>query len=162
MEYLLIFEKIIWFGLASIGFAILFNVPVRALPSIFLMGSTGGILKVVIMKFGISIILASFAGAVAIGIISVFAAHLKKGPPLIFSIPSVIPLVPGALAYRMMLGIIKLAGNQGPDYSKILETTIHNAVLTIFILICLAAGVSFPMLITRKESIKKVKPYEQV
>ncbi|MFN8255370.1 MAG: threonine/serine exporter family protein [Bacteroidales bacterium] len=155
MDYLVLSEKIIWFGLAAVGFAILFNVPSRALPSVFIMGATGGILKVLFMKWGVNIILASFIGATMIGIISVYAAHLKKGPPLIFSIPSVIPLVPGAFAYRMMLGLIKLSGQQTDKYAELLQDTVHYGLLTLFILICLAAGVSFPMLITRKDSIKK-------
>ena len=155
MDYLVLSEKIIWFGLAAIGFAVLFNVPSRALLSVFIMGATGGMLKVLFMKWGVNIILASFIGASAIGIISVYAAHLKKGPPLIFSIPAVIPLVPGAFAYRMMLGLIKLAGQQTDKYGELLQNTVHYGLLTLFILICLAAGVSFPMLITRKDSIKK-------
>ena len=154
MEWILLSEKIIWFGFAAIGFAILFNVPARALPAVFIMGATGGMAKVVLMKFGVDIILATFAGATIIGIFSVYAAHIKHTPPLIFSIPSVIPMVPGAFAYRMMLGFINLSGNQTDGYSQILESTVNNGLKTFFILLCLAAGVSFPMLITRKESVK--------
>ncbi len=157
MEWILIFEKLIWFGFAAIGFAILFNVPVRALPWVFMMGAIGGISKVILMKLGIDIILATFIGATVIGILSVYAAHLKHCPPLIFSIPAVIPMVPGAFAYRMMLGFIQLSGKPDGVYSKVLESTINNGLKTFFILLCLAAGVAFPMLITRKESVKEFR-----
>jgi len=157
MEWLILSEKLIWFGFAAMGFAVLFNVPARALPPVFFMGATGGMLKVVLMEFGVDIILATFAGATIIGIISVFAAHLKHTPPLIFSIPSVIPMVPGVFAYRMMLGFIHLAGTPDKDYSLILESTINYGLKTFFILLCLAAGVAFPMLITRKETAKDFK-----
>ncbi len=157
MEWLFLSEKLIWFGFAAMGFAILFNVPARALPAVFIMGAIGGISKVILMKFGIDIILATFVGATVVGIISVYAAHLKHAPPLIFSIPSVIPMVPGVFAYRMMLGFIHLAGTQDKGYSLILESTINYGLKTFFILLCLAAGVAFPMLITRKETAKDFK-----
>jgi uncharacterized membrane protein YjjB (DUF3815 family) len=157
MEWLLVFEKLIWFGFAAIGFAILFNVPVRALLWVFGMGAVGGIFKVVLMKFGINIIFATLIGATIIGILSVYAAHIKHCPPLIFSIPAVIPMVPGAFAYRMMLGFIQLSGKPGISYGQVLETTVNNGLKTFFILICLAAGVAFPMLLTRKESVKEFR-----
>jgi len=160
MEWLLIFEKLIWFGFAAMGFAILFNVPVRALLWVFAMGAIGGIFKVILMKFGINIIFATLVGATIIGIISVYAAHLKHCPPLIFSIPAVIPMVPGAFAYRMMLGFIQLSGKPEIPYAQVLETTVSNGLKTFFILICLAAGVAFPMLITRKESVKEFRLHQ--
>jgi len=157
MEWLLILEKLIWFGFAAMGFAILFNVPVRALPWVFMMGATGGISKVILMKFGIDIILSTFVGATIIGILSVYAAHVKHCPPLIFSIPSVIPMVPGVFAYRMMLGFIHLSAKVDDSSAQILQSTVNYGLKTFFILICLAAGVAFPMLITRKESVKEFR-----
>lgn len=42
METLLFLEKGIWLGFAAIGFAVLFNVPKRALGTIFVIGATKG------------------------------------------------------------------------------------------------------------------------
>ena len=78
---------------------------------------------------------------------------------MVFSIPSVIPMVPGAFAYRMMLGLIKLAGTAvtDPTYHQTLAETTSNGLKTMFILMSLAAGVSIPMLISRKDTIKKIR-----
>ncbi|GET28937.1 threonine/serine exporter family protein [Prolixibacter sp. SD074] len=151
-------EMGVWLGFAALGFAILFNVPQRTLPFIWLLGALGGITKLLVLFFGGNIILASLAGAVVVGILSIPAAHNKHAPPLVFSIPAVIPMVPGAFAYRMMLGLIKLAGNTGAEsYSDVLNSAVSNGLKTLFILLSLAAGVAIPMLITRKESAKKIK-----
>ncbi|WP_319499836.1 threonine/serine exporter family protein [uncultured Draconibacterium sp.] len=150
--------KAFWSGIAAIGFAILFNVPKRTLFAIGAMGAVGGFIKFGGMFLGIEIVLASFIGATIIGIISIQMAHIKKSPPLIFSIPGVIPMVPGAFAYRMMLGFIALIDLEDKDtYIQTLIDTVNNGAKMIFILISLAIGVSIPMLITRKESIKKLK-----
>ncbi|NJN26383.1 MAG: threonine/serine exporter [Cyclobacteriaceae bacterium] len=158
MEYLSLIEKGIWFGLAAIGFAILFNVPTRTILVIWFMGALGGITKLICMHIGFGVVMSSFAGAGLIGFLSIWAAHSKHSPPMIFAIPSVIPMVPGAFAYRMMLGLIKLAGDQiGEDYDTIVAETINNGLKAIFILMSLAFGVALPMLLTRKESAKDIR-----
>lgn len=158
MELLILLEKGIWFGCAAIGFGILFNVPVRTLYMIFLLGMLGGLTKLFLMHFEAGVILSSFVGASVIGILSIPAAHNKHAPPLVFSIPALIPMVPGAFAYRTMLGLIKLTALSDPGlYSNILNDTVSNGLKTVFILLTLAAGASIPMLVTRKSSAKHIK-----
>ena len=158
MDYLKIFENSIWFGFAALGFAVLFNVPQRTLFIIWILAAIGGLTKLTLMHFGISVILSSFAGSSLIGILSIPAAHNKHSPPLVFAVPAVIPMVPGVFAYQMILGFIKLAGNPtDSDYSVILTQTVSNGLKTMFILMSLAAGVAIPMLVTRKNSVKRLK-----
>ncbi|MBN2167582.1 MAG: threonine/serine exporter family protein [Marinilabiliaceae bacterium] len=157
MDLLLFFEKGIWFGLAAIGFAILFNVPVRTLKLIFIIGAIGGLTKTLCLFIGINVILSSFAGSVFIGTISIFAAHTLHAPPMVFAIPSVIPMVPGVFAYRMMLGLMQLSGKVPENmFNQVLSNTISNGLNATFILLSLALGVAVPFLITRKETIKRI------
>lgn len=158
MEWITLAEKCIWFGLAALGFSVLFNVPNRTMLSIYLMGAAGGITKVILMQMEVNPILATLAGATLIGLISISAAHNKHSPPLVFAIPAVIPMVPGVLAYRMMIGLIKLSGTVAPEsYTQVLSETITNGLKVMFILMSLAGGVALPMLVTRKESAKHIR-----
>jgi uncharacterized membrane protein YjjB (DUF3815 family) len=158
MEWITFAEKSIWFGLAAIGFSILFNVPRRALLSIFLIGAAGGIFRLLLLQQDVNIILATLAGATLIGSVSIWAAHNKHTPPLVFAIPAVIPMVPGVFAYRMMIGIVKLSGTLEPGmYTQVLSETITYGIKVMFILMALAGGVALPMLITRKESAKHIR-----
>lgn len=146
-----------WSGIAGVGFAILFNVPQRTLLPIGMMGAVGGIIKFGTMLFGLNIVLASLLGATAVGIISIKMAHMKKSPPLVFSIPGVISMVPGVFAYRMMLGLVAMINQEDANaYLQALIEMVNNGAKMMFILFCLAIGVSMPMLITRKESIKRL------
>lgn len=157
------FEKGIWFGLASLGFAVLFNVPPRSLLLIWILAAIGGVIRLLMMNFGMNIVLASFIVSTIIGFLSIQAAHTKHTPPIIFSIPAVIPMVPGILAYRTMLGFIKLASDHiNIPYDQLLTETTSNGLKMIFILMALAVGVSVPMLITRKESIKHLKMKKKI
>lgn len=157
MDWLLFIEKGFWGGCAAVGFAVLFNVPVRALFTVFLLGAIGCFLKFSLISFEVHVVLAAFVGASVIGLLSVPAAHLKHTPPLIFSIPAVIPLVPGIFAYRTMLGIMKLSAPIGENYNQILSETINNGTKAAFIVMALAVGVGIPNLITRKESAKQIR-----
>jgi uncharacterized membrane protein YjjB (DUF3815 family) len=150
--------KSFWAGIAAIGFAILFNVPRRTLITIFVLGSIGGLIKFTALEFDSGIVFASFWAATVVGIVSIQTAHLQKSPPLIFSIPSVIPMVPGFFAYKFMLGMIALTNMVNTDtYLQTLIETVNNGAKMMFVLISLGTGVAIPMLLTRKESIKKSK-----
>ena len=163
MDFINILEKGFWAGFAALGFAILFNVPQRTLLIIWAMGALGGLLKFLLLGLEVNIVLASLAGASLIGVLSVYAAHNKHAPPLVFSIPSVIPMVPGAFAYRMMLGCMELVGtsSNSDTYLKTLAETTNNGLKAIFILIALSAGVAIPMLVTRKDTFKRIKSSEE-
>ena len=156
MILLEILIKSFWAGIAAIGFAILFNVPRRTLFPIWSLGAIGGLIKFTAMNYHVGIVFASFMGTVAIAIIAIQMAHMRNSPPLVFSIPSVIPMVPGAFAYKFMLGMIALTSMENTDaYVQTLIETVNNGAKMMFVLIALGTGVAIPMLLTRKESIKK-------
>ena len=158
MEILAIVLKSLAAGVAAAGFAILFNVPQRTLLPIAVLGALGGLVKFGSMKLGTDIVPASFLSAIAIGIVSISMAHAKNSPPLVFYIPSVIPMVPGFFIYNMILGMMSLTRINDPDqYLQNLISTVNNGTKATFILISLGIGVAVPMLLTRRESIKKKK-----
>ena len=163
MEWIVFFETWIWLGCAATGFAILFNVPPRTLWVIFIMGALGGTVKLICLKLGVNIILSSLMGALLIGFLSIRAAHFRHSPPFVFAIPAVIPMVPGAFTYRMMLGIIHLTGeNDHAVFMQLLQETVDNGLKAFFVLSALSLGVSAPMLLSRNKSTKEIKRNKQI
>jgi uncharacterized membrane protein YjjB (DUF3815 family) len=154
-DWLEILHKAFWCGCGATGFAVLFNTPARALLAIYLCGFTAGLIKFTIIHpdVGGGIILASLIAASAVGFASIPVAHWRHVPPIVISIPSVIPFVPGSYAYRAMLGLIKFINHTEVE---VLTKTIHNGLMTLFIVMVLALGVTLPMLLFRIESVKKV------
>ena len=156
MEILEIISKSLAAGIAGVGFAILFNVPQRTLLPVGILSTLGGLVKFGTMYLDLGIVFASFLAAILIGLVSIRMAYSKDSPPLVFYIPSVIPLVPGFFIYKMMLGIMSLTTiNDIQLYLQNLISTVNNGAKAIFILISLGIGVAVPMLISRKETIKK-------
>jgi len=151
-------ETAVWCGFAGLGFGVLFNVPPRSLLVIWLLAALGGFTKNILTLAGTDLILASLAGATLIGVLSIFAAHQKHAPPLVFSIPALIPMVPGVFGFRTMLGLIKLSSSVSQEgYSLVLFQCINNGIKTALITLSLAVGASIPMLLTRKTSAKDLK-----
>ncbi|MFD2203880.1 threonine/serine exporter family protein [Shivajiella indica] len=156
LDWLEILFKAFWCGIAASGFAVLFNAPKRSFIAIFLCGVLAGLTKFIILfpAMGGGIILASAAGATATGFVSIPVSHWRHVPPVVISIPAVIPLIPGSYAYRSMLGIINFINNTEID---VLTRTIHNGLMTLFIILVLSLGVTLPMLLFRIDSVKKFR-----
>ena len=158
MEWLTYIEKAFWFGTAAVGFGILFNVPKRTLISIFALGAIGGLAKVGIVNIGYGAVLGSFVGAILIGFLSHITSWWQVSPPIVFSIPASIPMVPGVSTYKMMTGILQLTMEKDTTYyNEILHNTVHHGITALFILLSLAVGAALPLLLVRKKSGKELQ-----
>ncbi|MCW3789037.1 threonine/serine exporter family protein [Plebeiibacterium sediminum] len=157
MDILQIIERMIWPGLAAVGFAILFNVPQRTLLLIFGMGAACGVTKFMSMELGLEVVLATFLAAIVVGFLSIPAADNKHSPMYVFAIPSIISMIPGAFSYRAMLGLIKLTGHLSTEeYIQVMQETTSNGLKAVFVLLSIAVGVSMPMILLRHDSAQEI------
>jgi uncharacterized membrane protein YjjB (DUF3815 family) len=136
-----------WSGMASLGFAILFNVPVRTLLACALCGASGYATRTLLMQFGIGIELATLAGATLIGVLGELFARRWHAPAPVFTVPGVIPMIPGTFAYNAMIGLVELASGAGE--AVLLETAV-DAIKTLLILASLASGIAAASLIFQR------------
>ncbi len=153
-----IIEKVMWSGIAAAGFAFLFNVPLRLIPTVFLIASVAGFIKFASIMNGAGVIFSSLYGASFIGFASIPVARLKQTSPFVISIPSVICFIPGYFGYETLLGIMRLAlmKNSINEIETLIAIT-RDALNMIFILGGLAIGVSLPWLIFREKGLRKIK-----
>lgn len=108
--------KSIYALLATLGFGVLFNIKGKNLIFASFGGAITWFTYLLSLKLHASIMIALFLAALAAGIYSEFLARILKAPVTIFSICSVIPLVPGGGMYYTMLSSV-----QG-DINKFLST----------------------------------------
>jgi len=157
MDFALL-EKGIWLGCAGVGFAALFNVPRRTLGIIYIISALGGMLKFYLVSLEVGLIFAALCGSSLIGFSSVLAAHYRKAPPMTFALPALIPMIPGFFAYKAMVGVMKLTAEKDPDvYTRLFFESVNNGLSALFIILALAAGVAIPLLISRKDTVKRIK-----
>ncbi|MCB0473692.1 MAG: threonine/serine exporter family protein [Flavobacteriaceae bacterium] len=153
-----IIEPSVWAGIAAVGFGILFNVPRKAVSTIFALGFGAGFIKFLLMGLHLHVILASFVAALFVGVVSMPMAHRIHKPPVVFSIPPIIPMIPGYFAYETVLSIMKFIFIETDPSKKIdlINAMFFNGFNMFFILISMTVGVSFPMLLLRKNTVKKI------
>jgi uncharacterized membrane protein YjjB (DUF3815 family) len=149
--------KLIFGGITSLGFALMFNTPKRALWTVFLLGSVGYLIKFLLFQeLEMNLILSIFIASCFVGISGMYFAHRTHTPPIIFMIPAVINMIPGLISYEFMMGMIDwISGSKGqkPSVEEVIQTFSYG-ITTVFILFALAFGVAFPIIVFKSYTVK--------
>lgn len=141
-----------WSSLAAMGFALLFNVPKRALIYCMIGGAIGHAVRTLLMsQFGLGIELATLIGATSIGFWGKWCALRLKMPSMIFAISAVIPMVPGVFAYQTMIGLLGVTTVSNTEAGDVLVQASMNGIKTGLILAALASGIVAPSLFFQRE-----------
>lgn len=98
--------QFIYAGLATFGFTIIFRVPKKDILLCSLIGALGWTTYQIAFGYGFTPVMACFLGACTVALLSDICSKLLKDASTIFIIPGIMPLVPGAGMYKMMLELI--------------------------------------------------------
>ncbi len=157
----LILHALLDFGLAFVvGFCwgVLFGSPKSILWVAGLLGALGHSLRFLLLQEGIGLITATMISSVSIGLIGIYCAHKVHHPPVVFTMPAFITMIPGLYAYRTMLGCIKLTDqNFVQNNPGIIGEIGYNLMLTMSLLFTLAIGISIAALLFRSKSVREIK-----
>ena len=153
-----ILYKTFWSIFVAIGFAILFNTPRKALWTVAFLGALGYGTKVFLLTYIIydHTVLSTLAGASMVGILAIYIAEQLRTSPIIFTVPSVICMIPGKFGYEFIIGIIKIAmvkNGRQVSFDYFLEV-VNSGLKTGLILMALALGIIFPILFFNTRTVK--------
>lgn len=152
MTLVSLLQNTLWAALASAGFAVLFNAPRRALIACAFVGSSGYLVRALLVSRGISLELSTLAAATIIGFLSYLMARSRKMPTPIFAICGAIPLVPGRLAFTALISLLQLTTNPVSDATiELLTTAVVSVIRTGLILAALAGGIIAPVLLFQRQ-----------
>ncbi|HEU4322839.1 MAG TPA: threonine/serine exporter family protein [Roseiflexaceae bacterium] len=102
--------------LAASGFAVMFNVPRRALVYGAAVGALAYVIRLVTQNLGSPPEVAIFLGGAMIGLCGEVLARLLRLPTVLFTIPGFITLVPGTTAFRSLLDFVNARYNDGTEH----------------------------------------------
>lgn len=125
-------------ALAALGFGLIFQVPRRHISAGSAVGSAGWC-----VYLGFAWILGrpfwgTFAAALTVGVASQVLARVYREAALVFSVPAIIPLVPGTTAYWACLALLE---GRLPDAVLLAADTLKYALGIAGGLSCAAYGV---------------------
>lgn len=151
-------------AVSAMGFSMIFNIPRRLLWVV----AIGGIIAVCTRNFvnlgpsnnniglDMGLAIGSLAGSALASLIAVKAVHWVHAPNHVISIPSVIPMVPGVLMYRALVGLIEMNGVVG-ELTNAMKFGMGSAIT----IMCIALGVAIPNVFARhwvaKDRQKRLK-----
>lgn len=136
----------------AVGFALVFNVPPKALKFCAMGGAIGHGSRYVLMEYGVPIEWATLGAATLVGMIGVHWSHRFLAHPKVFTVAAMIPMVPGVFAFKAMIAVVEINHvGYSPELWAIL---IENFIKTLFIVAALAIGLAMPgLLFYRRRSI---------
>ena len=92
--------------IGSLGFALLFRLHPRHLVPASLGGMIGYAVYLAADLLGMHLFVSNFLAATVAALLSELCARFFKAPSVIFTIPALIPLVPGSLLYYSMSNLL--------------------------------------------------------
>ena len=136
-------------AVAALGFGAISNPPMRAFPRIALLAAAGHALRFTLMTyFGVDIATGSLCASLTIGFGSMMLGRRIHCPTTVMSIPALLPMIPGMYAYNSMFSIVMFF--QKIDDTAVcaayLDTALRNGMITVFVILTLAAGATLPIL----------------
>ncbi len=142
------FTQAIYSFLSVVGFSVLFNLPRKLIIAASLSGMFGWLLYYFFQSLGTNFIVPAFVGSIVVGFIGEILAAIKKHPATIFTIPGIIPFVPGYGIYYTMLHIVE------KDFNLALTTGAESLFIAISIACGIVLATSFVRII--KPNIEKL------
>ena len=132
--------------IGSVGYSVIFNVPKRLL----WVTGVGGIIVVdlknlLVIEAGMYSASATFIACAFLGIITMRAVHWFHAPSVVLNIPSIIPMVPGVLFYRLLFAILNIQAITGSELLNGLRSGFAGTT----IILAMAIGVTVPSLFIR-------------
>ena len=129
-------------AIPALGFAMVFNVPVRALRYCALLGAIGHGSRMLMIHFGMNIELASLLASIMIGVIGINWSRWLLAHPKVFTVAAVIPMFPGISAYTAMISVVEISHL---GYSEeLMSVMVTNFLKASFIVGALSIGLSLP------------------
>ena len=135
-----------WFSwIPAVGFAMLFNVPRKLLKYCAIGGAFAHSFRYLMMHFGMPIEWATLIASSSMGFLGLYWSRKHLVPRPVFTVASVIPMIPGSFAFTTMVGIVEL--HSGGYSLELMQLVIENGLRALFIIGALSFGLSLPSIL---------------
>lgn len=145
-------------AIAAVGFASISNPHRRTFGACALLAALGHMTRFILLGYSVHLTLASFAGGIVIGVLSVPAAVWVKSPAEGLSFPALLPMVPGKFAYGTVQALLECLRHSGEDdfmhYFYLLNYNWLTCVLTIIMMV---VGVTIPLFAFRNHGLEMLR-----
>ena len=153
-----IWQDMAFGALASMGFAAISAPPLKSLKCCGLIAGVGHGCRFKLMGMGLPIVQSSFIAAFVIGFLAVIFSRRAKCPAECLSFPSLLPMIPGMYAYRMVQGLIGCLGETpGHEFAYYYEMFSYNLIISFSVIFMMVLGITIPVFTWKRLSFTATK-----
>ncbi len=139
-------------AIPAVGFALVFNVPVKALKYCAIGAALGHGSRYLLMHYGVPIQWATLCAATLVGMVGVYWSQRFMAHPKVFTVAAIIPMVTGVFAFKAMIALVEINSLGFSD--ALWATMMNNGIKALFIIAALAIGLAMPgLLFYRRKSV---------
>ncbi|MDD3026167.1 MAG: threonine/serine exporter family protein [Aliarcobacter skirrowii] len=131
-------------AIASLGFAMVFNVPKHTLKYCAFGGAITYNFRTIFLELDFGIELATFLASAIIGVVALYWSRKYKVPRPVYTVASIIPVLPGTYAFNAMVTLISI--NRFGAKPELVELFIHDGLKSISILFAITFELVLPSL----------------
>jgi uncharacterized membrane protein YjjB (DUF3815 family) len=131
-------------SIASIGFAMVFNVPKHTLVYCAIGGAITYITRTICLHAGFGIEISTFLAATFIGIVALYWSRKYLIPRPVYTVASIIPMIPGTYAFSAMISLVDM--NSHGVTEQLIGLFIFNGLKAVSILGAISFGLALPSL----------------
>jgi uncharacterized membrane protein YjjP (DUF1212 family) len=147
-------EDALFSALAALGFLLLFNVPARIAWACVVCGVASHTARTLCMHLGIDVVSGTLVGALAVGFLAQGFARHFRAPAVAFAFPGVVAMIPGAFAFRAVIGCIQIVNAGAAAATALVTETLALAATCLLMVAAIAVGIAAPLIITTKGTTK--------
>jgi uncharacterized membrane protein YjjB (DUF3815 family) len=136
-------------ALAAVGFALLFNVPMRLAWVCAACGLVSHPLRTALLHTGLDIVPATLLAAAAGGVLSHCLARIFRAPAATFLFPAVLAMIPGSYGFRAAIGCVQILQAGAAASPQLIAETLSLTVATGLLTMAIAIGAVVPLSLTK-------------
>lgn len=129
-------------AIPAVGFGMVFNVPKKTLIFCAFGGAIAYSSRTILMDVNIPLELATFLASTIVGIVALYWSRKYIVPRPVYTIASIIPLLPGTYAFTAIINLITM--NAHGVTPELITLFIDNSLKTIIILGAIGFGLALP------------------
>jgi len=150
LQLLSVPEDALFSALAALGYLFLFNVPGRIAWACVVCGVASHTTRTLCMHLGLDILSGTLIGALAAGFLAQGFARHFRAPAVAFAFPGVVAMIPGAFAFRVVIGCLQIVAAGAAAATTLVTETLALSVSCLLMVAAIAVGIAAPLILTKK------------
>ena len=155
-----VLEDAVFSAVAALGYAALFSVPARMAWACALCGVASHTTRTLLAHLGVDLIGGTLVGALAAGFLAQLCARAFRAPSAAFAFPGVVAMVPGAYAFRAILGALQIA--HGSQSDGLAVQTLNLGLMVVLMTGAIGVGIAASAVFPPRAGVKPVPPPARV